>query len=114
MYNDDEELTAGELEALAELPREMPPGDLLEERVVRALRREGHFSSARSRVRLNSAWRIAAAVALFTGGVATGRFLMAPDSPRAAATVSPVELGESTATQVNRGGGVVTVREMWL
>ncbi len=113
MYNDDEELTVSEIEALAALPRELPPGDLLEERVVRELRREGHFTSGRSRARLNSAWRIAAAVALFTGGVATGRYLMTPDASRAA-TVVPVELRESTATQVDRSGSLVAVREMWL
>ena len=47
MYNDEEfELTLEERNALASLPREMSVGDLLEAKVVRALRNEGQFSVA--------------------------------------------------------------------
>ena len=43
MYNDEGfELTLEERNALASLPREMSVGDLLEAKVVRALRKEGH------------------------------------------------------------------------
>ena len=46
MYNDDNfELTHDEKTMLASLPREMAPSDLLESRVMRALRDEGYLGS---------------------------------------------------------------------
>ena len=41
MFNDNDDLNEQELAALAAVPRKMAPSDLLEERVVRALRSEG-------------------------------------------------------------------------
>jgi hypothetical protein len=47
MYNDDNfELTHDEKTMLASLPREMAPSDMLESRVMRALRTEGYLGSA--------------------------------------------------------------------
>ena len=70
MYSENEiELTAAETALLRGLSRELPPSDMLEERVVRALRKEGHLGS-RSRPRnqrLMDVLKIAAAVALFAG-----------------------------------------------
>ena len=63
--HDDEmnELTAAERMMLAALPREMPVGDVLEERVVRALRREGHLGARGRRFNpLPVAWKVAAAL----------------------------------------------------
>ena len=109
MFSDEDELTPDERAALAALPRELPPGDMLEERTVRALRSEGHFGGLRSSARRSAGlgWRIAAALTLFAGGVATGRYLLVPASPRSAA-VTPAE-----RTVEGSNERVVAV-EMWL
>ena len=124
MFNDDElELSTVEREALAALPREMVPGDLLEERVVRALRTDGHFGSARTptRSRFGAAWKVAAAVALFTGGIATGRYFNTDDTRQsAAAPVTSPAVENSTPARVRDAAPrrqvetVVAEREMWL
>lgn len=124
MHTDDEnELTAEERMLLSALPREIAPGDLLEERVVRALRKEGHLGGIRARgIRgLSVALRIAAALALFAGGVVTGRYLMMPDAPQSASVASPSSVRAQDTTPASNGSipvrGNVTVvaeREMWL
>ena len=116
MYNDEEfELTLEERNALASLPREMDPGDLLEAKVVRALRNEGHFSAASRRGSHNipAALKIAAAIALFAGGVATGRYVLKSSDSPDRASVS----GKNTPRTVTRpvqNETVVAEREMWL
>jgi hypothetical protein len=125
MHDDTNELTAAERMMLAALPREIPPGDMLEERVVRALRRDGRFGTAsRGRSWMTVVWRAAAAVALFAGGVATGRFLLQPDAPRTAnSAIAPVDVRsqpevtpspDTRATPASRNGTVVAQTEMWL
>src|SRR5687768_2084211 len=126
MYNDDNELTRDEIAELSTLPREMQPSDLLEERVVRALRNDGHFGSA-PRIRQSRgfgiALRIAAAIALFAGGVATGRYLLATDAPQSASATAPATIVRDRDTTVpnpetrtvNRNKEtIVAEREMWL
>src|SRR5215218_235212 len=81
----DNELTPAERELFAALPREREPGRLLEERTVRALRERGLLQAtqapahdARRRLRFPAAWvsgAIAAGIALFLGGLATGQYL---------------------------------------
>jgi hypothetical protein len=119
--HDDEtnELTAAERMMLAALPREAPVSDMLEERVVRALRRDGHLgATARRSGSLPVAWKVAAALALFAGGVATGRYLLEPDAPRAASAASATnEVRPATggsSIQVNGTQPVVAQTEMWL
>ena len=125
MYNDDElELTPEERAQLASLPREMEAGDLLEARVVRALRDHGHFGEARVRGprSLSIMWRVAAALALFAGGVATGRYILASDVPESASTSAPSSIDRNardttprTETRpVRQNETVVAEREMWL
>ena len=126
MYNDDNELTRDEIAALSALPREMQPSDLLEERVVRALRSEGHLGAAPKSQRNRGAWvalRIAAALALFAGGVATGRYLLGTDTPQSASGQAPATIVRDRDTTVpnpetrtvNRNKEtVVAEREMWL
>ena len=127
MYNDEFELTPDERAALAALPREMQPSDLLEERVVRALRAEGQLGAVakpRSNRGIMAMLRVAAAIALFAGGVATGRYLLASDSPQSAsvqessAKIGPRDstLPASTARQVKKNNNerIVAEREMWL
>ena len=122
MYSDDKnELTAEERMLISALPRETAPSDLLEERVVRALRSDGHLGGVRARqVRgLPAAWKIAAALALFAGGVATGRYLM-PDVPQSASIPSPTKVSVPDTTPsrnsipVSGGTTIVAEREMWL
>ena len=121
MYSEDEvELTAEERSLLAELPRRMAPGDLLEARVVKALKSEGHFGAASQRGTrgLWTALRIAAAAALFAGGVATGRYLIIPAPPRAATVPADVNrtndsLQPQRATPA-QGETVVAEREIWM
>lgn len=130
--DEDNELTPDERMLIAQLPREIAPGDLLEERVVRALRSGGYLGAgARTRQALTGPrmWRIAAALALFAGGVATGKYLLMSDGPRTASSSavpapSPAAPGaariiDSTPSRnetipVRRAEPVVAEREMWL
>ncbi|HZJ02050.1 MAG TPA: hypothetical protein VFD22_15425 [Gemmatimonadaceae bacterium] len=126
MYNDEEfELTLEEQNALASLPREMPPGDLLEAKVIRALRSEGHFrvAPARRSGSISAAVKIAAAIALFAGGVATGRYVLQSSDSRDSASVSAPASQNRDVEQntprtetrpVRRKETVVAEREMWL
>jgi hypothetical protein len=127
MYTDENELTHDELAALAALPREIQPSDLLEQRVVNALKIEGHFGGKR-RMRESKgimlAVRIAAGIALFAGGVATGRYLLASDGPQSASTVQPsseiprvrdtVQPGTNRRQVKQSNERIVAEREMWL
>lgn len=121
MHNETEyELTPDEQVMYSSLRRELKPGDLLEERVVRALRREGHFGAATRPVpRLGQLLRIAAAIALFAGGVATGRYVMTPDTPQAAAAAQPASMvNETNQTREvpipASGEMMVAETELWL
>jgi hypothetical protein len=82
----DEALTPEERALFDALPREREPGRLLEERTVRALREAGLVrpaapavaSPAARRLRFPAAWisgAMAAGLALFLGGLATGQYL---------------------------------------
>jgi hypothetical protein len=78
----DDELTPEEHALFAALPREREPGRLLEERTVRALRERGVLrapaAGARHGLRFPAAWvsgAMAAGIALFLGGLATGQYV---------------------------------------
>src|SRR6059058_1394565 len=77
----DDELTPQERAMFAALPREREPGRLLEERTVRALREQGllRATAAPGRIlRFPAAWisgAMAAGIALFLGGLATGQYV---------------------------------------
>ena len=122
MYSDEEEmLTAEERALLTGLQREMPPSDILEERVVRALRKEGYLGGGarQKNERLMNVLRIAAAIALFAGGVAAGRYLITPDVPPSASVEQP---GRSKITDTLPRNSrpapatetIVAEREMWM
>jgi hypothetical protein len=99
----------------------MAPSDILEERVVRALRKEGYLGDAvrPGNDRLMSVLRIAAAIALFAGGVAAGRYLITPDVPPSASVAQP---GRSKITDTLPRNSrpapatetIVAEREMWM
>lgn len=123
MQNEEFELTDAERAALAGLSRELAPGNLLEERVIRALQAAGHLGVARRAAHpwSHAAIRAAAAAALFAGGVATGRYLLLPgDSAlRATAAETAAQSAPSgprveAATPVRNGARAVAQREMWL
>jgi hypothetical protein len=124
MHNNQEfELTVEERAALAALPREMDTGDLLEERVIRALRDKGTLPVARPRAgsTLSIAWKIAAAVTLFAGGVATGRYAVANGATGGSINAPATrgrDVGVTPRTDtrpVNKQREtVVAEREMWL
>jgi len=125
MYNDENfELTRDEIAALSALPRELQPSDILETRVLRALRDQGHFGSVSrgERRTLALAWKIAAAITLFAGGVATGRYALAASAPASASTTAPVTDTRDAQKSVPRNDirtvqqkeTVVAIREMWL
>ncbi|HMA22051.1 MAG TPA: hypothetical protein VKO87_14675, partial [Gemmatimonadaceae bacterium] len=91
MYHEEEvELTLEERNALASLPRAIAPSDMLEAHVVRALKENGHFgAAARHRSSVPLMLRIAAAIALFAGGVATGRYALSDETAQRAAVTQP-------------------------
>jgi hypothetical protein len=125
MYNDENlELSREEMAALAALPRELEPGNMLEARVLHALRDQGHFGSAPHRAKraVPLVLKIAAAIALFAGGVATGRYALATNTSASASSTAPVTDTRDAGTSVPRNDirpvqhneTVVAVREMWL
>ncbi len=79
MKDERTELTPEEEAAFAALPREREPGRLLEERTVQALEERGllHVAPRRSSARGVPVWALglAASLALFVSGVATGQWL---------------------------------------
>jgi hypothetical protein len=83
MHDDgtEDEMTPELRSALQALPRERDPGELLEERTVRALRERGMIETARpgGRIRrIPRSWlagAAAAGIALFAGGVAMGQWM---------------------------------------
>lgn len=124
MYNDDEiNLTLEERSALASLEREMAPSDLLEARVVKALKSDGHFGGAQPHRKssLSTALKIAAGIALFAGGVATGRYMLKSDAPESASITAPASTNRDAQSiaprtekpAVRQNETVVAEREMW-
>jgi hypothetical protein len=120
MYDNENELTAAERAAFDALPRERTPSDMLEEHIVSELRNRGMLPRTTRRTRrFGAAWRIAAAIALFAGGIATGRFLFATRQSAAAsnsipAAVNAVESGNRAVSTVRNGNAPVAHKEMWL
>jgi len=87
------ELTDAEREELARLPRERIPPSRLEKRTVAALRAKGILRRPLSWSGSQRTWAVAAsvaaAVALFLGGMAVGQSLGARQTAEALATVYP-------------------------
>jgi hypothetical protein len=83
----ENDLTPEETRAMASLPRERRPGDLLEERIVKDLKRRGFLHGRPSRgVFLTPLWTAAAAVlvmALILGGYVVGQWSGSRQTERA-------------------------------
>jgi hypothetical protein len=97
MFNDEEiELTDAERAALAALPRERPPSDLLEGRVMNELRSRGFLSPAsRQRNRFAPiALRSAAAILIFVAGALTERFVSNRSEKTQSAPTQPVRTAQ--------------------
>ena len=113
---DESQLTPEEREALEALPREADPGQLLEERTVRALRDEGLLTPQHGRAALaagtparpgrpwgRSTAAIAAGIALFAGGLSIGQMLGARQTAEAFHTVFE-DSDARLASQLQRAG----------
>jgi hypothetical protein len=111
-----DELSPAERRAMDALPRELAPGDDLEDRTVALLRRAGHLPTPITAVRRSAgapgramplwlAGSVAAALALFASGVAVGQYL----GTRNAAMVMSASGRESAAevaAHVQRAGSL--------
>jgi len=107
MKDDRTELTEAEQAAFAALPRERNPGRLLEERTVQALEQRGLLSAAfvRRPVRAVPMWALglAASLALFLSGVATGQWVGTRTLANTMATAQQ-ETAMQTASLVQQTG----------
>ena len=98
MFNDEEiELTDAERAAFAALPRERPVSDLLEGRVVSALKSRGALSPlSRRETRFTTiALRSAAAVFIFAAGALTERLVF--DRQETERVVKPSQVSNESA-----------------
>ena len=98
---DNTDFDPTENELLAALPRHRQPGQLLEERTVRALRSRGLLRDSRR----NAGWwtaAAAAAIAFFVTGFAAGQ--RSAGNAFAETTVETQQLAMQTALQVQRTG----------
>jgi hypothetical protein len=104
----DEELTPPEKKALESLPKERVPSAFLEERVVRALRREGLIETRGGRRAVPiTGWRIAGAVAACIAFVVCGFALgyWANSRPTSIPlTMTPATNGVPVALSVQQAG----------
>jgi hypothetical protein len=97
MFNDEEiELTDAERAALAALPRERTPSDLLEGRVLNELRSRGILlpASRRKNRVATIALRSAAAILIFAAGALTERFVSDRNAKEDIAPVQPVRTAQ--------------------
>ncbi|HEX6694033.1 MAG TPA: hypothetical protein VF035_04930 [Longimicrobiales bacterium] len=85
------------------LPRELEPGDLLEERTVRALREAGLLGRRRVIPRAWLAGAVAASLALFASGLAVGQWLGSRSATEMMVARQSADLQE-TAETVRRAG----------
>ena len=89
----NDELTPAERAMFDALPREREPGRLLEERTVRALRERGLLTApgaSRRTFRFSAAWlsgAVAAGIALFLGGLATGQYVAQRNTTQVVAAI---------------------------
>ena len=98
MFNDEElELTDAERASFAALPKERPVSDLLEGRVVHALKSQGILSSRSRRGNrfATIALRSAAAVFIFAAGAVTERFVF--DRQETQQVVKPNQVSNESA-----------------
>jgi hypothetical protein len=100
----DPELAA----ALAALPRTREPGDLLEERTVRRLRSAGVLGRRATFRREWLAVAVAASLAVFASGVATGQWLGARQAASTLAAHQQATLEEMSALVRQTGSAYVS------
>jgi hypothetical protein len=87
-----------------ELPAEVMPSPLLEERTVRALRKKGLLRKARSFPATWLVGSIAASLALFASGMVVGQYLGARNTVQAIAQIQTQGDAAAAAAQVQRTG----------
>jgi hypothetical protein len=107
----DDDLTPEERAAFAALPRERDPGEMLEERTVRALRARGLIGRPeRHGLVLAPAWLTAAAaalVAVFTFGFALGQWLESRENSRTLVELRRQDAAQAAALVQQTGSAYV-------
>jgi hypothetical protein len=107
----DDDLTPEERAAFAALPRERDPGEMLEERTVRALRAHGLIGRPeRHGIMLSPAWLTAAAaalVAVFTFGFALGQWLESRESSKTLVELRRQDAAQAAAVVQQTGSAYV-------
>jgi hypothetical protein len=107
MREHDEEFEAADMwdlgPSMDALPRELDPGDLLEERTVRALREAGLLGRRRVIPRAWLAGAVAASLALFASGLALGQWLGSRNATELLVARDNASL-QQTAEAVQRAG----------
>lgn len=111
-HDDHTELTPREEAAFAALPRERAASSLLEERTVRGLRARGLLRGGPWYRRPSLALAgLAAAAALFLGGVTTGQWLVTRTVTRSMATAQAASALELAVAVQRAGSAYVTAVE---
>lgn len=111
--HDEDELTPDLRSQLSALPRERDPGRLLEERTVRALRERGLIEApaAGGRIRrIPRAWlggAVAAGIALFATGLATGQWMGARATAEAVQATRAANTGQAALAVQQTGSAYV-------
>ena len=102
--HDDDALTPSEREALQALPRTAQPGDLVEERTVRALAARGLLRS-RHRIPTAIVWTGAAAacVVFFVAGFGVGASRSVRPAPETTLETVPVDTASTRAVETASG-----------
>lgn len=102
--DNDKEWEAKLMTYARELPDEVMPSPLLEERTVRALRKKGLLRRARSFPTVWLAGSIAASLALFATGVVVGQYLGTRNTVQAIAQIQNSGDAAAAAAQVQQTG----------
>jgi len=107
----DDDLTPEERAAFTALPRERDPGEMLEERTVRALRARGLIGRPeRHGIVLSPAWLTAVAaalVAVFTFGFALGQWLESRESSKTLVELRRQDAAQAAAVVQQTGSAYI-------
>lgn len=110
--HDDDGLTPELRDALRSLPREADPGDLLEERTVKALKARGLIRAPRPRAFVfHPAWATAAAaavVAVFAGGFAIGQWVAARQASETLVALRQQDVAQASALVQQTGSAYLS------
>lgn len=111
--HDDDGLTPELRDALRSLPREADPGDLLEERTVKALKVRGLIREPRRQgfALFHPAWAAAAAaavIAVFAGGFAIGQWVAARQASETLVALRQADAAQASALVQQTGSAYLS------